>query len=276
MSRARTTGRWDRRPYRDDAGFDGATRDEVMRDFAPRIAAMARRILGRLPRGATVEFDDLVNSGALGLLEALERYDPERDVRFSTFADFRIRGAMLDVLRRVDPITRQARNTANRIRDAATTLQHELGRAPQPEEIARMLGVELDEYWKMVDDSKPVLTVSFEGQADPSQRPLSEVLMDPDHSTVEERVALREALASMRRAIEEHLTERQRTVLILYYLRDLTLKEIGAVLGVTESRVSQIHTEACLRLRARLDPERAGERSAGRRAPRTRGRRRAL
>ncbi len=241
--------------YRDATQIDGMTRDEVVQKFSPRVAAMARRLKARIPDDAALELEDLINSGALGLLDAMNRYDPNRHVQFSTFADFRIRGAMLDVLRRLDPISRQARATANQIEVVISSLERQLGRTPKPEEVAEDMGVGMDQYWKMVDDSRNVLLVSYENKRSEESRPLAEMLGDPDSSTVEEQVALKETLSSMGKAIQEHLTERQRTVLILYYMKDLTLKEIGAVLGVTESRVSQIHTEACLRLRSHMTGE---------------------
>lgn len=239
-------------PYRDDTCIDGLNREETVAKFTPRIGAMARRLMARIPRDAAVELEDLINSGALGLLDAMNRFDPGRDVQFSTFADFRIRGAMLDVLRRLDPVSRQARATANRIQAAVVEVEQELGRVPEPEEVAAKLGVEIHEYWEMVDEGRSVFLVSFENARSTDARPLSDMIGDTKSSSVEEQVAMKEALRAMSDAIEKHLSERQRTVLTLYYLKDLTLKEIGAVLGITESRVSQIHTEACLRLRPHM------------------------
>lgn len=236
-------------PYQDGSCIDGQTRDETVAQFTPRIAAMARRLMARIPPDAAVELDDLINSGALGLLDAMNRYDASRHVMFSTFADFRIRGAMLDVLRRLDPVSRQARSTANRIQAAVVELEQRLGRVAEPEEVAEFLGVDIQEYWALVDEGRSVFLVSFETKRGEDSRPLSDVLEDPRSSSVEEQVAMKEALNAMSDAIQHHLTERQRTVLTLYYLKDLTLREIGEVLGITESRVSQIHSEACLRLR---------------------------
>jgi len=236
-------------PYRDATLINGMTRDEVVADFAPRISAAARRLMARLPRDAAVEFEDLVNSGAVGLLDAMNRFDPNRHVQFGTFADFRIRGAMLDVLRRLDPVSRQARSVANRLQAATVELEQNLGRVPEPEEVAAHLGVAVEEYWEMVDEGRSVLLTSFEGRRSEDHLPLCDVIEDPRSASVEEQVAMKEALAAMRHAIEHHLTDRQRTVLALYYTKDLTLREIGEVLGITESRVSQIHSEACIRLR---------------------------
>jgi RNA polymerase sigma factor for flagellar operon FliA len=275
---ARTpTGAYGRSAYRDETQIDGLSRDEVVHKFTPRIAAMARRLKARIPDDAAVDLDDLINSGALGLLDAMNRYDPNRDVQFSTFADFRIRGAMLDVLRRLDPISRQARATSNQIESAIASLERRFGRPPKPEEVAEDMGVELPAYWKMVDDSRNVLMVSYETKRSDDSRPLADMLARPDVASVEDRVAMKETLSSLREAITEHLTERQRTVLVLYYMRDLTLKEIGEVLGVTESRVSQIHTESCLRLRTCLTgeaPAKGRKKGAGRARPARAGRKR--
>jgi RNA polymerase sigma factor for flagellar operon FliA len=270
-------GAYGRSAYRDETQIDGLSRDEVVHKFTPRIAAMARRLKARIPDDAAVDLDDLINSGALGLLDAMNRYDPNRDVQFSTFADFRIRGAMLDVLRRLDPISRQARATANQIESAIASLERRFGRPPKPEEVAEDMGVELTTYWKMVDDSRNVLMVSYETKRSDDSRPLADMLARPDAASVEGRVAMKETLRSLREAITEHLTERQRTVLVLYYMRDLTLKEIGEVLGVTESRVSQIHTESCLRLRTCLTgeaPANGRKKGAGRARPARAGRKR--
>jgi len=253
------------RGYNDHTLIDGKNRDELVASFTPRISAMARRLMARLPRDAAVELDDLFNSGALGLLDAMNRYDPERDVQFSTFADFRIRGAMLDVLRRVDPISRQARSTANRVQSVIAALEQRLGRPPEPPEVAEELGLSLETYWRTVNECRSVMLVSFEGRTNQQSRSLSDLLSDPSAATVEESVALRQALVSMREAIDKHLTKRQKTVVALYYLKNLTLKEIGAVLGVTESRISQIHTEACMRLRAHMAPELANQPAASKR-----------
>lgn len=232
--------------------IEGKSRDELAAEYAPRIAAMARRLMGRLPPGASVDLDDLINSGSLGLLDSMNRFDPSRQLKFSTFADFRIRGAMLDVLRRLDPVSRQTRAMARRIKEALSTMEQTLGRAPEPAEVAELLGVDLDEYWQMVDAAKAVLTVSFHEPRGKEGLPLCELLADPDSANAEEAVVLRRTLDAVKQAIEQRLTARQRTVMVLYYQRNLTLREIGAVLGVTESRVSQIHTEVCLRLRAAL------------------------
>ncbi len=274
-----STGAYGRSAYRDETRIDGLSRDEVVEKFTPRIAAMARRLKARIPDDAAVDLDDLINSGALGLLDAMNRYDPNRDVQFSTFADFRIRGAMLDVLRRLDPISRQARATANQIESAIASLERRFGRPPKPEEVAEDMGVPLEHYWKMVDDSRNVLMVSYETKRSDDSRPLAEMLARPEAASVEDRVAMKETLGSLREAITEHLTERQRTVLVLYYMRDLTLKEIGAVLGVTESRVSQIHTESCLRLRNYMTGEappkgKGRKKGAGRARPGRAGRKR--
>jgi RNA polymerase sigma factor FliA len=239
-------------PYGDVPLIDGMTRDELYESFAPRIAAMARRLKARIPADAAVELEDLINSGAVGLLDAMNRYDPKRPVQFGTFADFRIRGAMLDVLRRLDPVSRQVRSTANRLGEAAREVEADLGRPAEAEEIAAHLGVDIHTYWELVDEGRDVMLVSFENARYEDSRPLTELIEDPRSGSVEEQVAMKEALNAMSDAIVNHLTERQRTVLTLYYMKDLTLREIGEVLGITESRVSQIHSEACLRLRPHL------------------------
>lgn len=231
---------------------DGMTREEIVQEFTPRISAMARRLMSRIPADAAVELDDLFNSGAVGLLDAMARYDAGRHVQFSTFADYRIRGAMLDVLRRLDPATRPARAVANRLQAAVAELEQHLSRAPEPEEVADHLGIGIDEYWDLVNEGRSVLLVSFEARRGEKNRPHADILENPRAASVEEQVAMKEALQAMRDAIEEHLTERQRTVLIFYYMKDMTLREIGEVLGITESRVSQIHSEACLRLRPHM------------------------
>jgi len=254
-------------PYRNELAIEGKSREELVAEYAPRIAAMARRLMGRLPRGASVELDDLINSGSLGLLDSMNRFDPQRQLKFSTFADFRIRGAMLDVLRRLDPVSRQTRANARRLQEAVSTLEQSLGRVPEPEEVADLLGIDLDGYWALVDESKAVLMVPFHAPRGEEGLPLSELLADPSSANAEEAVVTRRMLDAVRDALEHKLTRRQRTVMVLYYQRNLTLKEIGAVLGVTESRVSQIHSEVCLRLRAAL-----GESAPARRRRRGRGR----
>jgi RNA polymerase sigma factor FliA len=248
--------------------IEGKTRDELVAEYAPRISAMARRLMGRLPRGASVDLDDLINSGALGLLDSMNRFDPKRQLKFSTFADFRIRGAMLDVLRRLDPVSRQTRSNSRRLKQAVSTLEQATGCAPEPAEVADLLGLDLEQYWQLVDESKAVLMLSFHAPRGEEGLPLCEMLSDPMAADAEDAVVMRRMLDAVRAAIENKLTERQRTVMVLYYQRNLTLKEIGAVLGVTESRVSQIHSEICLRLRAALGE--SGTVPARRRAKRSR------
>ena len=229
-----------------DAKKDLLTRrNEYAAKFFPYIEKVARRLARRLP--AHVEIDDLISSGVIGLMEAAERFDPERVDRFEAFAEFRIRGAMLDDLRSRDTLSRDMRRLSNELRDATRRLEAQLGRTPDHEEIAKRLGVGVDELYARQQKLSGSSVVGID-DAGPD---LLERTGDQSADDPFEIASRREMMQRLVSGIGD-LPEKMQQVLSLYYCDNLNLKEIGAVLGVTESRVCQIHGEATRRLRDNL------------------------
>jgi RNA polymerase sigma factor for flagellar operon FliA len=240
---------------------DPGLRDRLILTYAPLVKYVAGRLGSGLP--AHVDEGDLVSYGLLGLIGAIERYEPDRDVKFETYAIARIKGAIIDELRAMDWVPRSVRSRAREIERAIAQLEAKIGRAPTDEEIAGKVGITveeledsltdiarssiaaLDELWTVSDGGDQVALIDTVEDTDAP---------DPQNSLsqTEQREAIADAIA--------RLPEREKLVVTLYYYEELTLREIGEVLGVTESRVSQLHTKAILRLKARLSgsPARAG------------------
>jgi RNA polymerase sigma factor FliA len=232
---------------------DRAVRDRLILTYAPLVKYVAGRLGSSLP--AHVDEGDLVSYGLLGLIGAIERYDPDRDIKFETYAIARIRGAIIDELRALDWVPRSVRSRARQIERAIGELEAKLGRAPTDEEIAAKVGVTVDELDSSLTDisrsSIAALDELWSVSGDGDQVSLLDTLEDDSISQpaeVLDETETREALAD---AIAR-LPEREKLVVTLYYYEELTLREIGEVLGVTESRVSQLHTKAILRLKSRL------------------------
>jgi RNA polymerase sigma factor for flagellar operon FliA len=233
---------------------DQGLRNRLILTYAPLVKYVAGRLGSGLP--AHVDEADLASYGLLGLIGAIERYDPDRDVKFETYAIARIKGAIIDELRAMDWVPRSVRSRAREIERAIASLEAKLGRAPTDEEIAGKLGISEDELNESLGDIArssiaaldELWTVSGSGG---DQIALIDTIEDenaPDPQGSLSQTELKEAMAD---AIAR-LPEREKLVVTLYYYEELTLREIGEVLGVTESRVSQLHTKAVLRLKARL------------------------
>ena len=233
---------------------DQALRDRLILNYAPIVKYVAGRLGSGLP--AHVDDGDLVSYGLLGLISAIERYDPDRDVKFETYAIARIRGSILDELRALDWVPRSVRSRARQIERAMSELEAKLGRAPTDDEIAAKVGIEVSELEQSLTDISrssiaaldELWTISGSGGDQVSLIDTIEDEHGPEPQSAFAQTELREIVAD---AITS-LPEREKLVITLYYYEDLTLREIGEVLGVTESRVSQLHTKAVLRLKARL------------------------
>ncbi len=243
-----------KRYKQDTSGVDGKLRDQLIMDYAPLIRFVAQRIAARLP--SNIDIDDLISAGVIGLMDAIEKYDPSRDNKFKTYAEFRIRGAILDELRSQDWVPRSVRDKAKKIEKTYAELEQKFGRAVSDTEISDALGVELDEYYDMIAKVKAVTLLSIDELSGPNQHDRKSLLESLENSnsknpfTQLKSKGIRDLLV---KNIEE-LPEKQKLVLSLYYYEDLNLKEIGKILDVTESRVSQLHTQAVEKLRARLKP----------------------
>ncbi len=226
-------------------------REELIREYA----ILARRAVERLqftPWGC-VSTDDLVSHAVIGLINAVDRYDPEMGVPFEGFAMPRIRGAILDALRRLDWAPRSVRAEENRLRRAYAHLEAVLGRTPSDDEVARELGLETSELEHLVSDISRSSVLSLDDLVSGSEDSTSRGERTPAGNAFDPYVQ-QEKTEARRRLVEaiQALPEREKLVVSLYYEKDLTLKEIGRVLGVTEQRVSQIHTKAMLRLSHKL------------------------
>lgn len=236
---------------------DLKARDQLILAYSPLVKYVAGRMSSGLP--AHIDEGDLVSYGLLGLIGAIERFDPKRSVKFETYAVSRIKGAIIDELRALDWVPRSIRSWARKIEATVTRLENTLGRTPTDEETAAALGIDVSGFEDILNQISRSSIVALEELWDSSgsaqdRQNLLETIEDsnaPDPFLTYRAQAVKEALA----AAIERLPERERIVISLYYYEDLTLKEIGEVLGVTECRVSQIHTKAILRLRGRSREE---------------------
>lgn len=224
-------------------------RDQLLLEHLPQVQYIARRIHDRLPPQVLLE--DLVHSGILGLMDAVRKYDPTKNVQLKHYAEFRIRGAILDSLRQIDWSPRALRRQARRMEQAVLDCKAKLGRDPTEPEIAAELQISLEGLHRLLRDLRGLDLGSLQGEAiDPGGE---ESAQDP---AVDQEDPYHLALRSEMRGLLEkaigELPAREREVLALYHFEELTMKEVGAVLGIRESRVSQIHTAAVIWLRARL------------------------
>jgi len=250
----RTAERYSRaKAARPEPRIDGMTRNEACLHYHGKVVLLARQLSERLPTGASLLCEDLVSFGAIGLLEAFDRFDESRGIRFSTFAEYRIRGAMLDALRSTDPFPRRRRQLARRIEGVTQTLRKELGREPEASEIADTLGIGLEEYYRAADKVKPVSHVPLDAPVgdDEEGRSLVEQLAGPAINSPDLRLDVSEVRARLKEAIKE-LPEKKRLIVLMYYGKNMNLAEIAAVYDVTPSRISQILSGARKSLRKKL------------------------
>src|SRR6202789_583366 len=227
-------------------------KDTLIMEYAPLIKFIAQKIAVRLP--SHIELDDLISSGVIGLMDAIEKYDPKRDNKFKTYAEFRIRGAILDELRAQDWVPRSVRDKAKLLDRTYSQLEQSMGRAPTDEEVAAELKMTIDEFYNLVNQVRPVSLLSIDDSHTFSSVDKKSILNLLEATKINNpftQLNMKSVKDIVTKAIED-LPERQRLVLSLYYYEDLNLKEIGKVLDVTESRVSQLHAQAVTRLRAKL------------------------
>jgi RNA polymerase sigma factor FliA len=232
------------------AAQDFDTRDKLVMEHVPLVKTLAQRLVQRLP--AQVEMNDLMSVGVLGLIDAAGRYKPSLGVPFDAFARRRVHGAMLDALRELDWAPRSLRRLRRDVDSTIATLRHRLGREPQEAEIAKEMNLSPQEYDRALDQLRSLELASLR-QLDapaPDGASLIELCVDPGEGAVSQ-LERKELRAHLAKAIEE-LPERERQIIALYYEQELTLAEIGEVIGVGESRVSQLRSLALSRLRASL------------------------
>lgn len=225
-------------------------KEQCLREFAPLVKRIAHHLKAKLP--GSVEVDDMIQAGMMGLLEAANRYDELRGAQFETYAAQRIRGAMLDELRQSDWLPRSMRRDMRRIEQAIHKLQQLLGKAPSESEIAAEMGMGLTDYQQMLFESRGAQLIYYEDfheqDGDDGFFDRHDIGHDPDPLDMLRDSRFRSALIQ---AIEE-LPERERMLMGMHYEQEMNLREIGEVMGVSESRVCQLHSQAVARLRSRL------------------------
>ncbi|MBF0164317.1 MAG: FliA/WhiG family RNA polymerase sigma factor [Magnetococcales bacterium] len=234
------------------ATWEGLSRDEVILKYAPIVKYVASRISMKLPQ--SVEIDDLVQVGILGLIDAVSKFDPHRGIKFQTYAEFRVRGAILDELRSMDWVPRAVRQTAAQIQETYLLLEGQMGKSVEDQEVAAHLGLSLDEFYRSLDAVRGIAILSFDDlrpSLDEEEWDVLEMLADPEIIDPVESIGLQQLRLALSEAISA-LPEKERLVVTLYYFEELTMSEIGEVLGLTESRISQLHSKAALRMRARM------------------------
>jgi len=225
---------------------------EGVEAYLPLVKQIAGRLAISLP--PHIDVDDLIGYGVFGLLEAFERFDPSKGVKFETYAALRIRGAMIDGLRVMDWVPHSARQKVKKVQDAFSHLEMELGRAATVEEVARYLGMEVKEVEGIIAQAQVMTLTSIDEEAatqDGDTTTALDFLEDPAAEDAFTGVEQEERIKMLEEAIAK-LPEKEKTVIALYYQEELTLKEIAAVLKLSESRISQLHSQAIMRLRGRL------------------------
>ncbi len=236
--------------------IDPVAAEKLMTEFAPLVRYLAQRLAFRLP--PSLDLDDLIHAGMIGLMDAMGKYDPTREARFKTYAEFRIRGAMLDEIRSLDWVPRSVREKGSLFHRTCGKLEKELGRSPSEEEIAAALQMDAAEFDAFLTQAKGMTLLHLEdiGVEEGEEKRFIEGVADPG--------AENPLLSLLGRRFRERLTEainrlpeKERQVIALYYFEELTMKEIGLVLKVTESRVCQLHAQAILRLKGSLEDGRS-------------------
>ncbi len=229
-------------------------KEQIIEQFLPRVKYYASRYAFYLPPELSIE--DLVSAGIIGLLEAIERYDPAFNASLSTFADFRIRGAIIDEVRSMQWVSKDARKKLDDARHAYSALEKELNRSASDEEVAEKLNISLDELYKILSTANTLRMINLEDLGITNNEgealDILECISDKEGKDIVDELNLKELRATLGSAIEG-LPEKERLVMTLYYYEELTMKEIGKVLDISESRVCQLHGKALLKLRSVME-----------------------
>lgn len=231
---------------------DKKERDKLIMKYGPLVKSIVGRMSLKLPIDAA-DREDLFNVGIIGLMEALDKYDQNRNVQFETYARFRIRGAILDELRSRDWVPRSIRHKDSRLEEAFAEMKKMLGRRPDEHEIADYLGITLEQYFKLLDDTKGIPIISQEDLTPDylEVHSSTDVMEAVNRGNPFDMFAEEELKDRLKKMIDD-LPAKEKMVMSLYYSDEMTMKEIGRILDLTESRVCQLHTQAILRLRSAL------------------------
>ncbi len=228
-------------------------REELIIRYSPLVKYVASRLASRLPSHITP--DDVVGAGVIGLMDAIEKFDNTKKIKFKTYAEFRIRGAILDELRSMDWVPRSVRKKATQLEKVCRKLERELGRPPEDEEIAEAMGLDMSEFFKLLDQTRNVqfldIDVIRRRMPEGNEDDLFDLIADEGEHDPFEVLNLSEVKEILVDAITK-LPDKEKLVISLYYYEQLTMREIGEIMGYTESRISQMHTTAMMRLRAEI------------------------
>jgi len=226
-------------------------KEAAFEQYKRRIYQIAHRLLNRVRHNPLLEFEDLVSYGSIGLLEAIERFDPERNNQFSTFADYRIRGAMLDAIRSLDDSSRYSREQAKEIEETKKSLASQLGREATNAEVADAMDMTVEEFHELSGKVQSISHISFDIEVDEGQMSLLDILADEDAINAEDLLLHQDFRDQVRGAIME-LSQQKRDCVLLYYARNLNISEVAEVFSITPSRVSQILRSAREELKEKL------------------------
>lgn len=227
-------------------------KEKIIKDFHSFIKYTALRLRNKLP--AQLTLDDLISVGIMGLLDAMDNYDPSR-AKLKTYAEFRIKGAMLDEIRAFDPAPRSLKEKLNEVKAVYARLESSYGRAPEDVEIAKEMNITLDDYYKILKDANGVITLRFEDFSSRMNEMDDINLVDniPDPTANDPlKIMIDASQKDTLVAIIDKLPEKERFILSLYYWEELTMKEIAAIMRLSEGRVSQLHSQAIVRLKTKL------------------------
>jgi RNA polymerase sigma factor for flagellar operon FliA len=236
-------------PYADKSQ---QSREQLVLKYAPLLKRIVSRMANRFP--PEVDSEEVYQAGMIGLLDAVDKFDPSRDIQFQTYAEYRIRGSIIDELRALDWVPRGVRAAATEWERTWNEQCSTLGREPSDSEMATKLEMPLNEYHEFAAHASPLSLVTLDhlgGGDDDEGQNLLDILRDPDGSDPFSELSIQQLKSRLQEAIED-LPEREQTILSLYYVEELNMKEVAAVLGVGEARVSQLHTKIILKLRAKL------------------------
>ncbi len=226
-------------------------REQIILEYAPLVKTVAGRLYMYL--GSNVEFDDLCGYGVFGLIDAIDKFDSTKDVKFETYASLRIKGAILDQIRKMDWIPRTIRQKQRKLDEASKSVEMRTGKPASDDEIADELGITSDEYVSWQSQLKVTGLVSLNEFMEAGNEPVSDATYNSHFITPEDNISKEELKKVLSEALKQ-LTEKEQKVILLYYYEDLTLKEIARVLEVSESRVSQLHTRALMKLKKTMGP----------------------
>jgi len=230
--------------------FSEKQKEDLTKEFIPRIKSWVLKIYGTLPD--SVDIDDLFSAACMGFVESLNRYDKSKNVEFYSYAERRIKGAILDALRQMDFLPRNLRNKVKDLESKIADLSTKLGRKPSVDEISKHTGVEKQDIYKLLAVIENGAIASLDASAGEDSNITLVDLLKSNFATPDENIEKEELINNLGKAIES-LSEKERMVVTLYYYEDLTMKEVGSVLDITESRISQIHSSAMQKLKRKLE-----------------------